>query len=93
MNSDKFRKSFLIINEKGLHTRPATELVKCAQRFKSKVSLHNKGVEVNDKSVLEILMFAATSGSRIEIEAQGEDAAAAVNAVILLASNKFNIHY
>ncbi len=93
MNSDKFKQSFLIINEKGLHTRPATELVKCAQRFKSKVSLHHQGVEVNAKSVLEILMLAATSGSKIEIEAQGEDAAAAVNAVILLASNKFNIHY
>ena len=93
MSTDKFMQSFLIINDKGLHTRPATELVKCAQSFKSQISLHHKGVEVNAKSLLGILMLAAGKGSKIEIEAQGEDAADAVNAVITLARNKFNIHY
>ena len=93
MSYEKVNQSFVIINEKGLHTRPATELVKSAQSFKSQILLQHRGVEVNAKSILGILMLAAGKGSRIEIEAQGEDAPAAVDAIIALANNKFNIHY
>lgn len=93
MSADKTKKSFIIINDKGLHTRPATELVKCAQNFKSQISLNNQGVVVNAKSLLGILMLAAGKGAKIEIEAIGEDADAAIDAIIALATNKFNIHY
>ncbi len=40
MSAKKYTDSFIVINEKGLHTRPSTELVKCASAFKSRVSLH-----------------------------------------------------
>ena len=59
------RKAIVILNDKGLHTRPATELVKCAQSFRSQISLIYQGLNVNAKSLLGVLMLAATRGARI----------------------------
>lgn len=83
----------IILNEKGLHTRPATELVKCAQGYKSQILLSYRGLSVNAKSLLGILMLAATRGAKIQIEATGTDAELAVEALATLARNKFNILY
>ena len=85
--------SFVVINEKGLHTRPSTELVKCATSFKSQVTLRYQNCTVNAKSLLGILMLAATRGAKIIIEAEGEDAEQAVQSILQLARNKFNIKY
>lgn len=84
---------FIVINDKGLHTRPSTELVKCATTFKAQVNLIYQGLVVNAKSLLGILTLAASRGSRIKVEAEGEDAPAAVATIIELARNKFYIHY
>jgi phosphocarrier protein len=93
MSAKKFTDSFIVINEKGLHTRPSTELVKCASAFKSRVSLHYQDLSVNAKSLLGILMLAAVRGAKITIEAVGEDAEEAVKSIIELANNKFYIKY
>jgi len=80
MSADsKVNKPIVILNDKGLHTRPATELY--------------QGLNVNAKSLLGILMLAATRGARIEVEAEGPDAAEAVEALAALARNRFNIRY
>ncbi|MGE0197974.1 MAG: HPr family phosphocarrier protein [Simkaniaceae bacterium] len=92
-SKEKIKKSFVILNDKGLHTRPATELVKCAQIYKSQIFLVYQGLNVNAKSLLGILMLAASRGAKIDIEAEGNDAEDAVNAIITLAKNKFNIQY
>lgn len=84
---------FIVLNDKGLHTRPSTELVKCATRFKSKINLVHQDLEVNAKSLLGILTLAANRGSRIKIEAEGEDAEQAVASLVELAKNKFHINY
>jgi phosphocarrier protein len=84
---------FIIINDKGLHTRPSTELVKCATSFRAQITLYYQDFVVNAKSLLGILTLAASCGSRIEIEAVGEDATEAVATLIELARNKFYIHY
>jgi phosphocarrier protein HPr len=84
---------FVVLNEKGLHTRPSTELVRCAASFKSQVTLIYQNLTVNGKSLLGILMLAASRGSRIKIEAEGEDAEEAVASILALARNKFNIKY
>ncbi len=89
----KKKDSFVVINEKGLHTRPSTELVRCASSFKSQITLIHEDLIVNAKSLLGILMLAADKGSKIQIEAEGEDASAAVSALIKLALNRFNIKY
>jgi phosphocarrier protein len=84
---------FVVGNDRGLHTRPSTELVKCASSFKSKVFLVYQKQSVNAKSLLGILMLAATKGAKIGIEAEGEDAEEAVQSIITLAKNNFYIKY
>jgi len=89
----KAKDAFIIRNEKGLHTRPSTELVKCASSFKSHVTLFYQNTSANAKSLLGILMLAAARGAKIRIEAEGEDAELAVRTIVHLAQNKFNIKY
>ncbi|NGX59167.1 MAG: Phosphocarrier protein HPr [Chlamydiae bacterium] len=89
----KEKKTFIVINEKGLHTRPSTELVKCASKFQSEINLTYQDLTVNAKSLLGILMLAAAKGAKIHIEAQGEDAQDAILAILDLAENKFNVKY
>ncbi|WP_068470324.1 HPr family phosphocarrier protein [Candidatus Protochlamydia phocaeensis] len=84
---------FIISNDRGLHTRPSTELVKCANSFKSQVFLKYQKHAVNAKSLLGVLMLAASKGAKIGIEAEGEDAEQAVESIIELARNNFYIKY
>jgi phosphocarrier protein len=85
--------NFIVSNDRGLHTRPSTELVKCANGFKSQVFLKYQKLAVNAKSLLGVLMLAASKGSKIGIEAEGIDAEQAVESIIELANNNFYIKY
>ncbi len=89
----KFQASFVVKNGKGLHTRPSTELVKCAANFRSEIYLHYKDLSVNAKSLLGILMLAAHKGAKIRVEAYGEDAEEAVAALLRLAHEQFKVKY
>lgn len=89
----KHRSSFVILNEKGLHTRPSTELVKCTSKFSADIHLICNEMTVNAKSILGILMLAAGKGTEITIEASGSDAPQAIDAILKLAENKFYIDY
>lgn len=93
MQKNKVVATFKILNDKGLHTRPSTELVKCASSFNSKIDLYCRNFVVNAKSLLGILMLAANKGTKIRIEADGDDAVEAVETILKLANNKFNIKY
>jgi phosphocarrier protein HPr len=84
---------FVVRNMRGLHTRPSTELVKCASGFKSEVKLVYQKQQVNAKSLLGILMLAAAKGAKIRIEAVGIDAEQAVRSLEELAEKHFNITY
>jgi phosphocarrier protein HPr len=94
MQSTKFVCGVLTIkNDRGLHTRPSTELVRCASTFESEIFLRHQRHYVNAKSLLGILMLAAAKGSKITIEARGNDAEKAVESLINLADKKFGINY
>lgn len=82
-----------MLNDKGLHTRPSTELVRCAAHFGAQIELSYRDYVVNAKSILGILMLAAEKGAKILVEAEGEDAESAVAAILQLAQKKFNINY
>ena len=85
--------SFIILNDRGLHTRPSTEIVKCVSAFNADIQLtYQKGV-ANGKSLLGILMLAAPKGARITVTAAGEDAEEAVATLIDLAAEQFHIQY
>ena len=93
LKKDKVKGCFTVSNDRGLHTRPSTEVVKCATSFKSEVRLAYQKNQVNAKSILGVLMLAAAKGARIRIEAVGDDAQEAVSSLISLARNNFNIKY
>lgn len=90
-----FKGDFVVVNERGLHTRPSTELVKCAIRFKyANIKLSNaRGVIADAKSLFSTLMLAAAKGTSVHIEAEGKDAPQAIQALISLAAQKFNVDY
>jgi phosphocarrier protein HPr len=81
--------TFTIKNKLGLHARAAALLVKTANRFISNVSLEKDGLEVNGKSIMGILMLAATKGTRITLKAEGKDAEQAIETLGKLIENKF----
>jgi len=82
--------TFTIKNKLGLHARAAALLVKTANRFISNVSLEKDGLEVNGKSIMGILMLAATKGTRITLKVEGKDAEQAIQTLGKLIENKFN---
>ncbi|MEC7839319.1 MAG: HPr family phosphocarrier protein [Chlamydiota bacterium] len=84
---------FVVKNDRGLHTRPSTEIVKCATKYKSDITLTYKKTTVNARSILGVLMLAAEKGSRITVTAEGPDAEEAVKAFKGLAANCFHIKY
>jgi len=81
--------TFTIKNKLGLHARAAAFLVKTANQFISNVSLEKDGLEVNGKSIMGILMLAATKGTRITLKAEGKDAEQAIETLGKLIENKF----
>lgn len=89
----KAKAVFSILNDKGLHTRPSTELVKCAAKFDAHIELSYRKYVVNAKSLLGILMLGAEKGAKISVEAVGVDAEKAVHALAALAQSCFNIEY
>lgn len=87
-------KGLLVVkNDRGLHTRPSTEIVKAMANFSSKVTLRYQKQRVNAKSLLGILMLAAAKGARITVEAEGEDAQEAIDHLIALSRQNFNVSY
>lgn len=78
-----------VLNDQGLHARPADMLVRCAQRFDSDIQLVKDGEPVDGKSILSVLTLAAEQGTMISIQARGPDAESAVAALAELFESKF----
>jgi phosphocarrier protein len=78
-----------IINKMGLHARPAMQFVDLANKFTSHITVSKKAQCVNAKSIMELLLLAATAGTVLTIQADGDDAEKAVDALVNLVANKF----
>lgn len=76
-------------NTMGLHTRPATTIVKMLQNSKSDVFFTYKHETINAKSILSILMLAATKNSKITITVEGEDADHTMESLVTAFENHF----
>jgi phosphocarrier protein len=83
------KKDFLIINKLGLHARASALFVKTASRFSAEVRLAKDGVEVNGKSIMGIMMLAASKGTTVSLSAEGADEADALQAIGDLIINGF----
>ena len=83
------KSSILISNKLGLHARASAKLTKLAGGFASEVHLSRNGRRVNAKSIMGVMMLAAGMGSEIDIEVEGADEAAAMDALRALIDGKF----
>ena len=83
------RKQVEITNELGLHVRPALKFVKLAGQFQSEIRVCYNGKQVNGKGILDLTLLAAESGTTLELEARGPDAAEAIEALVSLVESQF----
>ena len=83
------RREIKVTNKLGLHARASAKLTQTASRFKSHVFLTRNGRRVNAKSIMGVMMLAAGIGSSVELETEGEDEAAAFEAIERLFADKF----
>jgi phosphocarrier protein HPr len=79
-----------IVNKLGLHARASAKLTQVASSFQCEVWLSRNGRRVNAKSIMGVMMLAAGKGAFIVIEAQGDDAQAALAALQKLIADKFD---
>ena len=80
-----------LLNEEGMHARPAGVLVKRVGQFKSKIELVSNGKSVNAKSLLSIMSLGLTANSEFVVKAEGEDASDALKSIEELVQNKFQV--
>lgn len=80
-----------IENELGLHARAAAKLVKLTAQFQSEVKLGkvNSRQEIDGKSILGILLLAASRGTALQVRVEGSDEKAAMEAIVRLVESKF----
>jgi len=78
-----------ILNKLGLHARASAKLTQVASGFKSEVWLSRNGRRVNAKSIMGVMMLAAGKGSSVVVEAEGDDAQAALDAICKLIADRF----
>jgi phosphocarrier protein len=93
MNSEapapSVRRQVEIVNALGLHLRPAAKFVKTADRFQAEVRVHFKGQVYDGRSILALATLAAERGTKLELEATGPDAEAALEALAELIRAEF----
>lgn len=79
----------LIINKLGLHARASAKLTQMASGFKCEVILSRNQRRVNAKSIMGVMMLAASKGTTIGIETDGADETEAMQAILSLINDKF----
>ncbi len=85
-------RQIVVSNKLGLHARPAMQFVDLANQFKSLIMVHKGGDEPEDadgKSVMQMIILAATEGTELRIDAEGDDADTAVTQLAQLFADKF----
>ena len=84
------RRTVEICNERGLHARASAKFVKLASGFDAEVRVGRDGSMVDARSIMGLMMLAAGPGCSIEIEAEGAEAEAALDALVELVTNRFD---
>jgi phosphocarrier protein len=78
-----------VINQLGLHARPAAQLVKTTSRFKSEVFITRDDLTVNAKSIMGVMMLAAELGAVLKFKVDGVDEQEAMEAIESVFHSKF----
>ena len=83
-------KNIEIINKLGMHARAAAQFVQLASKFSSHIEIEKDSRRVNGKSIMGVMMLAASKGSEIILYADGEDELESINSLEELINNRFN---
>ena len=83
------RQEIEIVNRLGLHARASAKLTQLASSFQSEVWMSRDGRRVNAKSIMGVMMLAAAKGSSVELDTEGPDEQAAMDALVALINDKF----
>jgi phosphocarrier protein len=87
--SAPLRRAVAIVNRRGLHARASARFVKCAESFDADVRVTKDGQTVGGTSIMGLMTLAAAPGCTIELEAEGREAAAALDALERLIAEGF----
>jgi phosphocarrier protein HPr len=87
--SETLRAIAKITNKRGLHARASAKVVEASARFQSEITIIKDGTRVNGRSIMGLMMLAASLGSEIQVEVKGPDAEAAMTAMLALIDAKF----
>jgi phosphocarrier protein len=78
-----------IINKLGLHARAAAKFVTAASSFSSDIDISRNGQTVNGKSIMGVMMLAASRGTELIIKVRGNDEVEAADSLVSLIENRF----
>ena len=84
------RQQVLIINKLGLHARAAAKLVETASDFQCRIELVKGDRQVDAKSIMPVMMLAASQGTQLDLVADGPDEQQAIAALEALINNYFD---
>ncbi len=79
-----------IVNKLGLHARPSAKITQAASQFRAEVWMTKAGRRINAKSIMGVMMLAASRGTTVTIEADGPDEVEAVDALRALIAAGFD---
>lgn len=88
--SDRVNVTVEILNRLGLHARPAMAFVDLAAEYKADIRVRKGTQEVDGKSIMQMMMLAATQGTKLEIVCEGSDADSAAKALQELVERRFD---
>ena len=83
-------KILLVENQMGIHARPAAMIVRAANKFEADLFFEKDNEQVNGKSIMGLMMLAATQGTTMTITIEGEDAESAMHDIVSLFENRFD---
>lgn len=82
-------RKLIIINKLGLHARATMKLVNLARRYECEIFMRYQNREINAKSIMNVMVLAASQGSEIELVTSGNDEADAMEALTKLINDRF----
>ena len=87
--SEKLCAKVIIPNKRGLHARASAKIVEASERFASRIHVIKDGIAVDGRSIMGLMMLAASIGSQVEITTEGPDQEEAMKAILALVEAKF----
>jgi len=90
MSATVAARELAITNQRGLHARASAKFVKCAETFDAEITVTRDGMSVPATSIMGLMMLGAAMGTSIMVEARGNQAEEALEALTQLVDSKFD---